>query len=72
MSSAGAFLCTKSAWFVGGGIVFFAGCGQKKRAGLLQAPLNARKEKKPCGLKSKNLEANNRFLNQEGLEFDTF
>ncbi|WP_421179603.1 hypothetical protein [Aeromonas enteropelogenes] len=56
----------------GGGIAFFAGCGQKKRAGLLQAPLNARKEKKPCGLKSKNLEANNRFLNQEGLEFDTF
>ncbi|MGY3969775.1 hypothetical protein [Aeromonas enteropelogenes] len=72
MSLAGAFLCTKSASLVGGGIAFFAGCGQKKRAGLLQAPLNARKEKKPCGLKSKNLEANNRFLNQEGLEFDTF
>ncbi|WP_429121723.1 hypothetical protein [Aeromonas allosaccharophila] len=50
----------------GAGVAFIAGCGQKKRAELLQAPLNARKEKKPCGLKDKNLEANNRFLNQEG------
>ena len=55
-----------------GGMVLFAGCGQKKRAGLLQAPLNVWKEKKPCGLKSKNLEANNRLLNLKGLEFDTF
>ncbi|HDZ8846142.1 TPA: hypothetical protein ACSP21_000451 [Aeromonas veronii] len=50
----------------GAGVAFIAGCGQKKRAVLLQAPLNARKEKKPYGLKDKNLEANNRFLNQEG------
>jgi hypothetical protein len=47
-------------------VAFAAGCGQKKRAELLQAPLNARKDKKPCGLNDKNLEANNRFLNQEG------
>ncbi|WP_429075676.1 hypothetical protein [Aeromonas veronii] len=38
---------------------------EKKRAEL-SAPPNARKEKKPYGLKDKNLEANNRFLNQEG------
>jgi hypothetical protein len=39
---------------------------KKSRAVLLQAPLKIRKEEKPCGLKDTNLEANNRFLNQEG------
>jgi len=38
----------------------------KEKSGAFASPLNARKEKKPCGLKDKNLEANNRFLNQEG------
>jgi hypothetical protein len=52
-------------------VAFIAGCGQKKKA-VLSAPPNARKEKKPCGLKTKIWKQTIDFSTRKGLEFDTF
>ncbi|WP_206668266.1 hypothetical protein, partial [Aeromonas sobria] len=45
---------------------------REKKKAVLSAPPNARKEKKPCGLKTKIWKQTIDFSTRKGLEFDTF